>query len=76
MSATEYVILVDPDNTPIGTAEKLTAHQQNLLHRAFSIFIFREYAEGWQLLLQQRERTLITWLQDAIPTFERTITYC
>lgn len=53
MTATEYVVLVDEQNNPIGQAEKLAAHAANLLHRAFSIFIFRELAEP-ELLLQQR----------------------
>lgn len=37
----EYVILVDENDKQIGLAEKLEAHQKNLLHRAFSVFIFR-----------------------------------
>ncbi|HEU5281335.1 MAG TPA: isopentenyl-diphosphate Delta-isomerase [Gammaproteobacteria bacterium] len=53
MTATEYVILVDANNHEIGTAEKMAAHQQNLLHRAFSVFIFRD-AQGLELLLQKR----------------------
>lgn len=53
MTATEYVILVDDKDRPIGTAEKLYAHQNNLLHRAFSIFIFRK-KKGLEVLLQQR----------------------
>src|SRR3990172_8069436 len=36
----ECVILVDQNDHEIGTEEKLKAHQQGLLHRAFSIFIF------------------------------------
>lgn len=50
MTATEYVILVNENNREIGIADKLTAHQNNLLHRAFSVFIFRNK----ELLLQQR----------------------
>jgi isopentenyl-diphosphate delta-isomerase type 1 len=53
VAATEYVVLVDKRNQPLGTAEKLVAHQQNLLHRAFSVFIFRQ-APQLELLLQQR----------------------
>ena len=53
MTATEYVILVDEHDREIGTAEKLVAHQQCLLHRAFSVFIFRQKAE-LEILLQQR----------------------
>lgn len=53
--ALEQVILVDEQNNEIGLAEKLFAHQQNLLHRAFSVFIFRTSASfTLELLLQQR----------------------
>ena len=54
MTAIESVVLVDENNQPIGMAEKLVAHQQNLLHRAFSVFIFREPHGKAELLLQQR----------------------
>lgn len=47
---TDFLILVDEHDREIGRAEKLVAHQQNLLHRAFSVFIFCDD----QLLLQQR----------------------
>lgn len=53
MTATEYVILVDAADKPIGTAEKISAHQNNQLHRAFSVFVFRREPE-LQVLLQQR----------------------
>lgn len=53
MTATEQVILVDENDNPVGTAEKLSAHRQNLRHRAFSVFIFRKQSEV-ELLLQQR----------------------
>jgi isopentenyl-diphosphate delta-isomerase len=49
----EIVILVDDQDRQIGLAEKLAAHEQNLLHRAFSAFIFRQ-GTTLQLLLQQR----------------------
>ena len=52
------VILVDEQDREIGTAEKLAAHEQGLLHRAFSIFIFRQAKtannQSLELLLQQR----------------------
>lgn len=54
MTATEYVVLVDLEDQEIGLAEKLAAHEQNLLHRAFSAFIFREKSNTLELLLQQR----------------------
>lgn len=54
MTATkENVILVDHEDNPIGTAEKLEAHQKNLCHRAFSVFIFRK-KPVLEVLLQQR----------------------
>lgn len=48
---TEEVILVNQDDQPIGTMEKLEAHQKGVLHRAFSVFLFNSNHE---LLLQQR----------------------
>ena len=50
----EYVILVDRMGREIGTEEKLKAHREGKLHRAFSIFIFNTPGE---LLLQKRSET-------------------
>ncbi len=50
----ERVILVDRLDREIGTEEKLKAHREGKLHRAFSIFIFN--AKG-ELLLQKRAET-------------------
>lgn len=47
----EYVILVDENDNEIGLEEKLKAHEDAKLHRAFSIFIFNSKGE---MLLQQR----------------------
>jgi isopentenyl-diphosphate delta-isomerase len=47
----EQVILVDEQDRALGASEKLAAHAQGSLHRAFSIFVFN--SEG-QLLLQRR----------------------
>jgi isopentenyl-diphosphate Delta-isomerase len=47
----EKVILVDEEDRPIGSMDKMEVHQKGLLHRAFSAFIFN--AQG-ELLLQQR----------------------
>ncbi|MBH2949538.1 isopentenyl-diphosphate Delta-isomerase [Serratia sp. FS14] len=47
----EMLILVDKKDNSIGSEGKLSVHQQGLLHRAFSIFIFD--SKG-RLLLQQR----------------------
>jgi isopentenyl-diphosphate Delta-isomerase len=49
----EKVILVNKQDEEIGLEEKLQAHRQGLLHRAFSIFIFNK--EG-QMLLQRRAK--------------------
>jgi isopentenyl-diphosphate Delta-isomerase len=45
------VILVDENDQEIGSEEKLKAHVDGKLHRAFSVFIFNSKNE---LLLQQR----------------------
>lgn len=48
------VILVNEQDQQIGVEEKIRAHREAKLHRAFSIFIFRKNAEDIELLLQQR----------------------
>lgn len=53
----EKVILVDPHDRKIGELEKVAAHRYGMLHRAFSVFIFRQTEGVWQLLLQQRSWT-------------------
>ena len=50
---TERVILVDEQNRALGTAEKLSAHAEGRLHRAFSVFVFDR---AGRLLLQRRAR--------------------
>lgn len=45
------VILVNEEDEAIGYMPKLEAHEQGLLHRAFSVLIFNSQR---QLLLQQR----------------------
>lgn len=45
------VILVDENDLPTGSIEKIEAHRKALLHRAFSIFIFNARGE---MLLHQR----------------------
>jgi len=45
------VILVNENDEPVGTMEKIAAHRKALLHRAFSVFIFNRKGE---MLLQQR----------------------
>ncbi len=53
MTATEYVVLVDENDNETGLEEKIAAHQQNLLHRAFSVFLFAKGSKS-DILLQQR----------------------
>lgn len=47
----EKVILVDTNDEPIGLMEKMAAHEQALLHRAFSVFVLNDKNE---VMLQQR----------------------
>ncbi len=47
----QHVILVNKNDEQVGIAEKMEAHRQGLLHRAFSVFIFNSKGE---MLLQQR----------------------
>jgi isopentenyl-diphosphate Delta-isomerase len=45
------VVLVDTQGKILGVEEKMKAHQEGMLHKAFSIFIFNSNNE---MLLQQR----------------------
>lgn len=47
----DKVILVDEQDRELGILDKMQAHEEGTLHRAFSIFIFNSKQ---QLLLQQR----------------------
>lgn len=50
----DVLILVDLNDQPTGFAGKQRVHEEGLLHRAFSIFIFDPHS---RLLLQQRADT-------------------
>lgn len=54
----EEVILVDKNNNEIGVEEKLKAHREGKLHRAFSILVFNSKGE---LLLQRRAKEKYHW---------------
>jgi diphosphomevalonate decarboxylase len=56
-SNAEQVILVNEKDVDVGTCEKLAAHIQGKLHRAFSVFVLREYQGRAEILLQQRSST-------------------
>ena len=47
----EHVVLIDRDDQEIGLMEKMQAHENGLLHRAFSVFLFNKKGE---MLLQKR----------------------
>ena len=47
----EMVILVDENDREIGIEQKMKAHEEGKLHRAFSIFVFNQRGE---MLLQRR----------------------
>ena len=53
---TEKIILVDQNDNQVGEGEKLSTHQKGLLHRAFSVFVFRKRGDKKEVLLQQRNR--------------------
>jgi isopentenyl-diphosphate delta-isomerase len=46
-----HLILVTEKDEPVGTMEKMEAHQRGILHRAFSVIIFNS---AGKMLLQQR----------------------
>lgn len=50
-----YIILVDENDNEIGYEKKIRVHELGKLHRAFSVFVFREYEGEVQTLLQQRQ---------------------
>lgn len=41
----EEVVLVDKNDNPLGTMEKMQAHKMGVLHRAFSVFIYNSKGE-------------------------------
>ena len=45
------ILLVDEDNNPVGTGEKMDVHRRGLLHRAFSVLVYNEKRE---MLLHRR----------------------
>ena len=50
----EIVVLVDEQNNILGTTPKATVHTDNTpLHRAFSLFLFKD----GKLLLQQKQQS-------------------
>ena len=55
----EYLVLVDKDDNPIGSEEKVKYHLPNgKLHRAFTILLFNK---DNKFLLTQRSKTKMLW---------------
>jgi len=55
MNTIEHVILVNEEDVQIGTMEKMEAHQQGLLHRAFSVLVINSKGE-WLLHKRAKEK--------------------
>lgn len=49
------VILITPNDEVLGTIDKMMAHRFAMLHRAFSVFVYRMIKGNMELLLQQRQ---------------------
>jgi isopentenyl-diphosphate delta-isomerase len=54
MKISDFIILVDRHDNVVGFEEKELVHRNNLLHRAFSIFLFNSKGE---ILLQKRAKS-------------------
>ena len=52
----DHVVLVDENDQVLGIEEKIKAHELALLHRAFSVFIYRKQKDSIEFLLQQRHQ--------------------
>jgi isopentenyl-diphosphate delta-isomerase len=52
----ERVLLVDENDRPVRMMGKLAAHEQGLLHRAFSVYVFQSRGDRRYMLLQKRAR--------------------
>lgn len=50
----DTLVLVDENDVEVGTGEKQDVHVRGLLHRAFSVFIFRKDNGVLKLLMQKR----------------------
>lgn len=50
----ERVILVTEEDDETGTMEKMQAHREGVLHRAFSVFIVDRIGPACEMLIQRR----------------------
>lgn len=53
--SSQDIVLVTPDDKVLGHTDKITAHRFAMLHRAFSVFIYRQNHGVLETLLQQRQ---------------------
>lgn len=54
MTLRNQVILVDRNNNELGMTDKMDAHKKGLLHRAFSVMLYRYNNGQLEFLLQKR----------------------
>lgn len=59
MSQTEWLTRVSPTDQVLGKIEKYQAHRENILHRAISVWLFRQRAGKLETLIQQRSNQKI-----------------
>ena len=50
----DLLILVDLNDNEIGFATKAEAHEKSLLHRAFSVFLYKYINQKFYMLIHQR----------------------
>ena len=50
----DRLVLVDLMDRPLGSATKTEVHRRGLLHRAFSVLLWRNTEQGTEILLQKR----------------------
>ena len=70
----DLVTLVDRDDNVVGAEEKIRAHREGKLHRAFSVFVFDE---GRRLLIQRRAtQVFIGWFNGLPSPDTREVEAC
>ena len=50
----DRLVLVDLMDRPLGSSTKTEVHRSGLLHRAFSVLLWRKTEQGTEILLQKR----------------------
>lgn len=56
-TSNQTIILVNEKDEQIGTMQKMEAHEKGLLHRAFSVMLYRHNEKGeLEVLMQKRHR--------------------